>query len=114
MSSTEDIEDIFRPFWQQLTTRLQPNALLPWLFEKKLLSYAEMENIQSKPRRREQVNVLLDAIKRRPRADAIAFSRKLARTNGVRELGQNILANAGEDICNVEVEEGETMATLAL
>ena len=112
MSRTDGIEltalSLLRPFWQQLISRLKPAVLLPWLFEKNILAYEEMEDIQTKSSRRERVNVLLDAITRRPLSDAIAFCRKLSRTDGVQDLGRAILASAElPSIDAIGSEEGE-------
>ena len=87
---------ILRPFHSKLQNRLQPQLLVPWLYENEIISDAEKEKIQSGRTRWEQTMYLLDVMKTRSRTDAILFARKLSKTKGTQDLGKKILAKAGE------------------
>ena len=94
MSSTSDdsfARHILRPFHNELQNRLQPQLLVPWMYEKEIISDSEMEKIESGRTRWEQTMYLLDAMKTRSRADAILFARKLSKSKGIRDLGKKII-----------------------
>ena len=104
MSSASDDSfalHVLRPFHNELQNRLQPQLLVPWLYEKEIISDAEKEKIQSGCTRWEQAMYLLDAMKTRSRADAILFVRKLSKTKGIQDLGDRILSKAGEGLDNM-------------
>ena len=96
MSNDSFARHILRPFHTELQTRLQPRLLVPWLYEKEIISDAEKENIQSGRTRWEQTMYLLDVMKTRSQADAILFARELSKTKGIQDLGKKILLNTGE------------------
>ena len=96
MSNDSFARHILRPFHNELQTRLQPQLLVPWLYEKEIIADAEKENIQSGRTRWEQTMYLLDVMKTRSRADAILFARELSKTKGIQDLGKKILLEAGE------------------
>ena len=100
MSTGSDVSfarDVLRRYHTELLDRLQPETLVPWLYERGIISDTDKEKIQSRRRRWKKAERLLEVMKTRSRAEAFLFARKLSQTKGIQDLGLKILSEAGED-----------------
>jgi hypothetical protein len=105
---SESARSLLRPYRVQLIERMGPNqalSLTDKLYEVQIISHSEMETVQNcscstyggdtAPRR------LLYLLERRTSDDIKYFARLLQKTEGLSDIGRQVLSKGGQGLCNV-------------
>lgn len=84
---------IVKPTWCELLRRVDPGSIINPLFESRVLSLSEKEEIKANPSRYKQAEALMEAMMRKSREDYFAFANLLSTIEGLSDLGTRLLGN---------------------
>ena len=90
-------ESLLRPYWVELNKRLDPLPVADELYILEILSQYNMETLKNSSlrSRSEGARELLHLMILRSWEEAVVFAGILARTPGIKDLGERILFQAG-------------------
>ena len=86
-------EDLLRPNWTKLVNQLDAETAADKLYEQRIISFDDMENIHKAERKSRR---LLKLMKSRPWMDGVQFAKIVTQIDRNCELGQRLLLSAGE------------------
>ena len=95
-------EDLLRPHYSELIERVWADRLTDKLYELKILSKRDKDDIEHKAAesRHRGASLLLDIMLTRSRSDCVEFAAILRETDGMRDLGEKLLMQDAGRQCN--------------
>ena len=90
-------ERLLRPHWVELTERVWADNVTDKLYEREILSKRDKDKIEAKSSRdrREGAALLLDMMSTRSWSQCVEFAVIVSETEGVKDLGEKLLEDAG-------------------
>ena len=95
-------EDLLRPHYSELIERVWADRLTAKLYELKILSKRDKDDIEHKAAesRHRGASLLLDIMLTRSRSDCVEFAVILRETEGMGDLGEKLLVQGSGRQCN--------------
>ena len=88
-------EDLIRKQWHRLVAKLDTDDVVDHLYERKIISFNEMEKVNDTENISRKRKTLLKFIVKRPWVDGVQFATILSGSEANHELGRMLLCNAG-------------------
>ena len=88
-------EDLIRKHWRRLVAKLDADDVVDHLYERKIISFNEMEKVNDTEDINKKRKTLLKFIVKRPWVDGVQFATILSGSKANHELGRMLLRNAG-------------------
>ena len=92
-----DPERLLRPHWEELIRRVWADRVTDTLYSREIISAMDKEEIELKAvrNRREGAKLLLDIMVTRSWEQCVEFAVIASETEGVKDLGEKLLEDAG-------------------
>jgi hypothetical protein len=89
---------IVKKYWKELHDRLDPDLVIDELFQNEVLHFDDLEDIRAERTRHKKADTFLVKIMTHSYENIRSFIEVLARTEGIKDLGQRMLRDLDKEM----------------